>query len=205
MTKITRINDYDDKRYSKTALLQHGAFQIDDQHAVEVVIVNSDSAQIRGAIEHVSITDVIDEFRHYSEHIVKFYDDHDNLLAQFPKPDIFNVQVSNIQPSQFYVDCDKVNAMEQIITQAEDIVIPLIKYNNRLASLDGHTRLYIACRRNYQQVCGFYSSAGNYITDFINEAIARKITSPNDLIPLSHDDYSVRWLGYCREYFNNII
>lgn len=45
---ITRINSYDDDRFSATVLMQHGAFLVDGKSPYEVEIIGANEAVVRG-------------------------------------------------------------------------------------------------------------------------------------------------------------
>ena len=45
--EITRVDSYDDKRFSQVVLNQHGAYIIEDE-PYEIEIITKDSAVIRG-------------------------------------------------------------------------------------------------------------------------------------------------------------
>ena len=81
---ITRIDSYDDGRFSKTVLNQHGAYLVDNE-PYQVEIINSISAVIRGNNPAVYNT-LIEEFRFHAPHIVKFYDESAKLITEYPIP-----------------------------------------------------------------------------------------------------------------------
>jgi len=138
--KIQRINSYDDERFDKEILTQHGAFVVDGKYNCGFKIINENSAIVFYDNE-IDVLQLIDEFRFYSEHIVNFYDKHMELIKAFPPIDIFSISIKEIQPSQFFVDKDKVEAIQSFINNEEDIIIPLAKLKDSFISLDGHTRL----------------------------------------------------------------
>ena len=84
----------------------------------------------------------------------------------------------------------------------EDLVIPLVKWEGRNVSVDGHTRLFVAAEKGIQNVYGFYTKADDYVRDFAAEAIRRNIVSPYQLIEVKHRDYEKLWFAFCDEYFS---
>jgi len=188
--KIKRIDSYIDDRFSKKVLQQHGAFLIDDCYPCEFEIINMDTA----VIKYHDLTDtdaIIDEFRFYAEHIVNFCDVKGNVIKSFFHKEIIWVEISKIQPSQYYVDKDKVNAVKTFINTESDIVIPLIKSNGRFISLDGHTRLYIANGKGFRKVQGFITSADDTIYKCVEEAINRSIYSITDVKLVNQEQYLI--------------
>lgn len=198
--KIQRINEYDDTRFHKEVLLEHGAFLIDDKYKCSFKITSKNTATAEFDKE-INIEEVIDEFRFYAEHITKFYDINNKIIKSFPSINIFKINIEDIQPSQFYVDKNKVESVSSFITNSNDIIVPLAKINDELVSLDGHTRLHLATKRGYKQVYGFYTLAEDYIRDFVLEAKRRNILTPYDLKVLTHEEYEEKWYRFCNEFF----
>ena len=202
--KIERVNQYDDTRFSREVLLEHGAFLIDDKYKCSFKIMNQNTAIVEFDNE-VNVDEVIDEFRFYAEHITKFYGINNKLIKSFKDINIFKLNIEDIQPSQFYVDKKKVESVSYFIKNEDDIIIPLAKINDELVSVDGHTRLYVATKRDYKQVYGFYTLTEDYISDFVLEAKRRNVLTPYDLQILEHDEYKIKWNEFCNNFFRNQI
>lgn len=71
--EIKRIDTYADNRFSQKVLFQHGCFLV-DEIPYEVEILSDFKAVIRGKDKNI-YPQLIDEFRFYTPHISKFYDD----------------------------------------------------------------------------------------------------------------------------------
>ncbi|WP_291570313.1 hypothetical protein [Clostridium sp. UBA4548] len=198
--KIQRINNYDDERFDKEILRQHGAFIVDGKYNCSFKIVNEDSA-IAFFDKEINVLQLIDEFRFYSEHIVNFYNKNMDLIKVFSPIKVFSILIRDIQPSQFFVDMDKVKAIQSFINNEEDIIIPLAKLKDSFISLDGHTRLYYAVSRGYTKVKGYLTEPGDYLEGFVEEARKRKVYSPYDLELISHEDYKIKWDKFCDDFF----
>ncbi len=196
---IERINSYLDPRFSQVVLNQHGAFLVEGApYAVE--ITGRDSAVIRGENpDHYAA--VIEEFRFFAEHITRFFDEKGVQIATFPPIPLFPVPLDSIQPSQFYVDRDKLNAVGTFIRTSQDIVVPLIPQGEGFISLDGHTRLAAAAALGFREVLGFLTESNSYIFDFVSEAQRRGIFTPYDLQILPHEAYQMEWDAYCDAYW----
>ena len=197
--KIQRIDSYTDSRFSERVLQQHGAFLAEGQ-PFSVEIISDHEAVISGDPAEF-YPQVIEEFRFFAEHITCFYNEQKQIVAQFPPVPFFEVELTNIQPSQFYVDEEKVQAVSSFIHSGEDVIIPLMQYGERYLSLDGHTRMFAAQQKGLTRVKGFFSEAGDYIFDFGRLAQERSIFTPMDLQPLSHEDYCIRWHKFCDDFF----
>ncbi len=198
-TEIKRIDRYDDKRFSKKILQQHGAFIIDGNVLCSVEITGPDTAVIH--CNNPSYYDlIINEFRFYAEHICKFFAD-GILVKEFAPLKIFDIPVSEIQPSQFYVDEDKINAVKNFVNGPDDIIIPLQRLDGKYVSLDGHTRLALAVQRGYNSVKAFISQSDVNIEAFVSEAQKRGILSPLHLKVVSHSEYDILWNKFCDDFF----
>ncbi len=198
-TDIQRIDRYDDGRFSKNVLYQHGAFLVNGK-PYEIEVIDRCSAVVRG--EDVSLyPELIDMFRFYAGHITRFVDKNGAILLKFPPVDIFIVGLDKIQPSQFYVDKSKLEAVKTFIHRPEDIVIPVISDGDIFISLDGHTRLAAAMDFRYKEVCAFISEDSGNIHGFVSEARKRGIGTPYDMKRVSHDEYEVLWDKFCDDYF----
>lgn len=200
--KIQRINAYDDVRFSERVLKQHGAFVINDELLCEVEIIGTCEAIVHGAVEEF-YNEIMDEFRFYAEHICKFYNEKDELIKAFKPMDLFQVRMEDIQPSQFFADEDKIEAVKSFIREPDDIIIPLIKEGERYISLDGHTRLATAVELGIECVLGFLTESNEYVLAFAKEAKKRGVNTPYDLKRVSHDEYEVVWNQFCDEFFEN--
>lgn len=197
---IERVNNYGDKRFSAEILKQHGAFVINGTIPCEVEIIGRQEAVIRGNVQEY-YGEIMEEFRFYAEHICKFYNEEHQLIKEFEPVKLFTVSISKIQPSQFYVDVDKMEAVQSFITSPEDIVIPLTEKDGRYISLDGHTRLAVAVELGFEEVTGFVTSASEYIFAFAEEAKKRNVNSSYDLQRLSHAEYQILWHDFCDDFF----
>lgn len=196
---IQRIDNYTDSRFSKTVLAQHGAYLIDGK-PYEIEITGPAAATVRGKDPAV-YAELIEEFRFHAPHIVRFSDAAGSLLAEYPLPEIIEVEPDRIQPSQFFVDEEKLAAIRTFIRKPEDVVIQVLPWNGRFISLDGHTRLYAAVQAGFSSVKAVISETDEWVWPFVQEAQRRKILSPRDLILLSHDEYEVQWNQYCDSVF----
>ena len=200
---VERINSYEDKRFSENILLQHGAFVVNEDFLYEIKIVDNDSAIVYG--DNIKyFEEVIEEFHFYAEHISKFYDKNKKLIKEYEEVNTFDIDIRDIQPSQFYIDKTKKEAVSSFINEEDDIVVPLIRYKNRYISLDGHTRISVGIDKGFSRVKGFITNSYDYVDDFVKEAELRGIISPKDMIELIHEDYKNKWNKFCYDYFNSI-
>ncbi len=197
--EIKRIHSYKDQRFSDMVLLSHGCFLVDDI-PYEVEIISDFEAIIRGAKREWYVK-VIEEFRFYTPHITRFIDDCGHVIKEYPKVPLLTLFLDQIQPSQFYVDEDKLAAISTFIYQPEDIIIQVMPFEDRYISLDGHTRLYYAVMKGWDTVRAIKVVSDDYIYGFVKEAKRRSILSPKDMVLVSHEEYVEKWVRFCEDFF----
>lgn len=197
--EIKRIHSYKDQRFSDKVLLSHGCFLVEDI-PYEVEIISDFEAIIRGAKREWYVK-VIEEFRFYTPHITRFIDDCGHVIKEYPKVPLLTLFLDQIQPSQFYVDEDKLAAISTFIYQPEDIIIQVMPFEDRYISLDGHTRLYYAVMKGWDTVRAIKVVSDDYIYGFVKEAKRRSILSPKDMVLVSHEEYVEKWVRFCEDFF----
>ena len=126
---ITRIDSYYDNRFSQNVLNQHGAYVIEDE-PYEIEIISKDSAVIRGK-EPSLYAELIEQFRFHAPHICSFLDDSGAIVKKYPVEDKIKIKLEDIQPSQFFIDKDKLDAVKSCVNCEDDIIIQVIKWNDR--------------------------------------------------------------------------
>lgn len=197
--EITRVDTYTDHRFSEKVLQQHGCFLAEGMPC-EIEILSDFEAMVRCGEESVS-SQLIEEFRFYTPHITRFYDTGGKLIREYPAASLFWLEVEQIQPSQFYVDQDKVAAIRHFIHEPKDIIIPVKHYKQRYISLDGHTRLSYAVQKGWNTVRAVEDEADLELLGFVEEAQRRGIYTPKDMELVSHGEYQVKWNRFCDEFF----
>ena len=155
--EITRINTYDDPRFPAEVLRQHGAFLTEDGAPCAVRIVDLRTAAVDAP--EAALADVIGLFRFFAGHITVFQDTRGRLLRSFPEVPLFRVPLASLQPSQFFIDEDKLAAVPTFVHASEDVVVPVVRDGERLIACDGHTRLRAAHRLGLSEVLDFLCAA----------------------------------------------
>ena len=191
---VERVNEYTDERFEKEVLNQHGGFLIQDS-PYSVKIVSLHTAVISGE-DSGKFEAVIETFRYYAEHITVFLDIQGNVVKKFPDVKLFKVNLFDLQPSQFFVNENKLEAVSTFVNTSEDVVIPLMENKGELISLDGHTRMKAAELKGIETVYGLISH-DDYGIDFSIEAKRRNITSIKDVKVLNDRDYDREWIQFC--------
>lgn len=199
---IQRVNDYEDKRFSPEVLKQHGAFVVDEKYPCSFKIIGGNTAEI-DYHDYSDITSLIEQFRFYAEHITVFCNTKGDILAELPPVRIFEIDIDLIQPSQFYVDEDKVKAVSSFLSEGKDIVVPVMAKDGRFISLDGHTRLYYAFTQGWKTIRAFETEVNEYVLKFVGEAKRRGVAYVKDMELLKHEEYEVKWNRFCDDFFAN--
>ena len=113
-------------------------------------------------------------------------------------------KISQIQPSQFYINEKKLQNYKKWIKNIENIFIPVIINKNNCISLDGHTRIKAAIDLGYDSVYIYPDEYDKNIFYFVDEAINRKIYSVYDMEIITDEDYKLKWDKFCDNLFNSI-
>ncbi len=196
---IQRVDSYDDDRFDREVLRQHGAYVVNGKPC-SFRITGRDSAIViwhgEGRVEPI-----IDDFRFYAEHITKFYNENGELIKKYPAVETFEVEIDSIQPSQFYVSRDKLSAIAAFINSGDDVVIPVLKgESGRYIAMDGHTRLYYANIKGYGKVRAFIAADSEMTRAFAEEAAKRGIHKISDMKEVSQDEYVEKWYAFCDDF-----
>lgn len=196
---IERINNYCDPRFSQSVLNQHGTYLVDGK-PYEIEIISDYEAQVRGA-KSDAISELIEEFRFNAPQITRFLSESGEVLFERTHENTITLSIEEIQPSQFYIDEEKLNAVGTFLNKAEDIIIQVAPYEGGYVSLDGHTRLYYAVINGWTQVRAIVCEVDDWVRDFVTEAKKRGIFSPTNLILLPHTEYTEKWDRFCADFF----
>ncbi len=199
--KIERIDTYSDPRFPQKLLYQHNCFLADGEPCAFEIISGHEA--IIHCEDASKLPLLIDEFRFFACHITVFYDKSRKLVSQLSPVRSFPVSIKDIQPSQFYIDRDKLDAVKQFIFTADDIIVPVLRYGERFISLDGHTRLYLAALNGWETVNAVEDVSDSYIYGFVSEAERRKILTASDMELVDHGTYEIKWNQFCDDFFAN--
>ena len=200
--EIKRVDTYQDDRFSQKVLYQHGCFLVDEM-PYEVEIISSYEAVIWGENPAV-YPELVEAYRFYTPHITCFYDKEGNKIREYPRVRLITIPLDQIQPSQFYIDQDKIAAISSFIHKADDIIIQVMPWQGYYISLDGHTRLYYAFMKGWKNVRAVIEVSDSWVYDFVEEARKRDIRSPGDMALVAHDDYEEKWNKFCDRYFERV-
>lgn len=154
--------------------------------------------------ENQFIDEVINEFLFYSGFITTIHDSSGQLLKERSIGKLDLMQITNIQPSQFYVNERKLINCQKWIKKQKDIIIPIAIINDKIVSLDGHTRLRAALYLGYSHAYIYQEDYDDCIIHFVNEAVKRNIANVTDMAIISDEEYKLKWHKYCDDFFANL-
>ena len=97
--QIERVHRYIDSRFPSEVLWEHGAFLIDNYRPCMFKIRDYHSATVFFD-DYTNISEIIDEFRFYAEHITVFYDNKDRIIAEYPPVTLKTIPLEEIQPAR---------------------------------------------------------------------------------------------------------
>lgn len=122
--------------------------------------------------------------------------------------DVFKVKISDIQPSQLTINNNKLKKVTAWVNEPEDIIIPLIKLQNELVSIDGHTRLTRAYLRGFTHVFAYYET-GHYdeqmyktFVSWCKEQSIHKVADLTNRI-VEEEKHNLEWIQRCQNYIKD--
>ncbi|MGI6239681.1 MAG: hypothetical protein ACOYI5_08665 [Christensenellales bacterium] len=185
--------------------LAHGAccFYTEDRKCKYIFAISGRGATLYANTDQY-IDQAIEEFLFYSGFITSIRDAKGNVIAERTPSEPFLCDIKAIQPSQFYVNIEKLNRCKTWIKSQKDIIIPIIRKHDRIISLDGHTRLRAALDLGYASAYVYLSPFDKTIFHFVDEAIRRGIYGVRDMELVSGDEYKLKWDKFCDDLFADL-
>ena len=199
--KIIRADLNDTDIFSRSEL-DFGAccFFSEDRNCKYFFAINGQGATLFTDADKY-ISEAIEEFLFYSGFILSIKDKHGCILAARTPSQPYLLEISKIQPSQFYINERKLESCKKWIKKTEDIFIPIAIKDDKNISLDGHTRLRAALDLGYTSVFVYPDEHDDVIFYFSDEAIRRQIYSVSDMELVSDEEYKLKWNKYCDDLF----
>ena len=110
----------------------------DKKYHYEFEIHDDQARVIYDNILHIK--DAIAAFRKYNKHIVRFYNSDRSFYLAFDDIHTFKLPLDILQPSKFFIDEEKYNAIEKHL-ENERLVVPVTILDDEYVLLDGHARV----------------------------------------------------------------
>lgn len=184
--------------------LDYGAccFYTDDKACNYYFMIKGREATLF-ANHNLYIDEAIDVFLFYSGFVTLIKDPEGLVLREKASDKFALLDISKIQPSQFYINERKLTNCKRWIKSQSDIMIPTSVIDGNVIALDGHTRLRAALDLGYKHAYGYADNCGEYITHFVEETRKRDVFDVSNMKILSDERYKVKWHDYCDEFFRN--
>lgn len=195
------IKTYDDKFYKEKSRLLGNCFNVLEGKNVyhyEFIIKNDLATILTDNIKYIN--EVIDEFRLYNLYISKFKTKDNSFYKAFDQIQTFKLPISIIQPSQFFINEDKLNNLD-LYYDIDEIYIPVAIINDEYVALDGHHRIYLAHINNKKMVNVYLDNYDDSIHDFVYFSKEQNIKNIKDMKILNNTEYIELWDGFCNQYF----
>lgn len=203
--KIERVSS-GSSTFQTQLQLHHTCFRIHEEGEVyeyAFEIINHEKAIVYANTD-CYLNEVIEEFLFYSGFIQMIYDQQGHLLYVAPFKKRFKVLLSEIQPSQLYINEKKLTELATWVKSEEDIIIPVTKLKGQWVSVDGHTRLKLAQLLDVEKVYVYEEESDAYINDFVRFCQNEQKDSIYDLPIISEMEYEVLWNQFCENYFKEV-
>jgi len=149
------------------------------------------------------IPEAIEEFLFYAGFITTITDETEAILHKRADPCPYLADLSEIQPSQFFINEKKLADCKKWIKSYKDIFIPIVSRAGRLIAQDGHTRMKAALELNFRQIYVYPEEHSSYIFAFADEAISRGITGIKDMPIITNEEYQEKWHKFCEAFFKS--
>lgn len=147
--------------------------------------------------------EVIEEFLFYSGFISQIKTVNGEVIYHQPQKNVMKQSLDWIQPSQLYVNEEKLKRLLTWINDPRDIIVPVIKLNGKYVSMDGHTRLKVAELLGFQEIYIYLDDPEVYIEDFVRFCQNEQKYSIYDLQIISDEEYQIKWCSFCEVYFKD--
>ena len=197
------IKTYDNQYFKEKSRVLGNCFIVKDKENIyhyEFIINNTTATIISD--NDIYINEVIDKFRFYNKYITKFKTKDNSFYKSFDDIFTFKLPISVIAPSQFFINEDKLNNLDNYM-DVDEIYLPVNIINDEYILLDGHHRLYLAYINHKKMVNVYIDEFDDSIYDFVYFAKEQNIKNIKDLKVISKELYKELWDGFCDQYFNS--
>lgn len=151
--------------------------------------VNKNQAKIIIADKMSIILDVINEFRKNDSFINIFYNEDRTFYKAFDEKFTFKLPINIIQPSKFFVNKERLNAISSYLMDKE-IYLPVTIINDEYVLVDGHARL-LAKYLEDQKMINVYVVDSNLVLDnLVYIAKEHNIVNIKAVKPIGDNEYN---------------
>ncbi|MGG7162275.1 hypothetical protein [Clostridium ihumii] len=120
--------------------------------------------------------------------------------------EVFKINIEDIKPEQLTVDKEKLDRVYSWVKNPEDIIISCVKIDDKIVSIDGHSRLVCAYLKGFSYVYGYFEK-DNVDEKFFRECISwcekDGIYNVRDLSKrvVTSEEHENIWIKKCHDYF----
>ena len=145
---------------------------------------------------------VIEEFLFYSGFISQIRNEKQEIIYHQQPKHIMKLEIDKIQPSQLYINEEKLRRLLTWVKEPKDIIVPVIYDGNQYVLIDGHTRLKVAELLGFERVYAYMDEWEESIEDFVHFCHEEDKYTISDLPIISKNDYQMKWCDFCKNYFD---
>lgn len=161
---------------------------IDDNYTYhyEFEVNHNEAKIIYDGILHIN--DAIDFFRKYNKNVVRLYNEDRSFFKAFDDIFTFKLPLDILQPSKFFIDQDKYNAIEKYL-ENETFTLPVCIIDDEYVLLDGHARVKYLLDNYVKMVDVYLDEAPPEVSNFVYIAKENNIFKVKNMEILPHEDY----------------
>lgn len=149
--------------------------------------VQEDKALVKyNSILHIK--DAINEFRKTNMQVSIFYNQDRSFYMAFDKVQTFKLPISILQPSKFFIDKNKLEAIEKHLAN-ERIYVPVEILDDEYVLLDGHARCRYLLLNDVKMIDVYIGKMTEEIKEYVYIAKENNLFKIKDMEILSHEDY----------------
>lgn len=196
MVSVKRDREYEGYMSDNRAL--GNCFTVDDGKSVYhyEFEINGHEAKVKYD-SILYIKDAIKEFRKYNLQVNSFYNENRSFYQGFDPVQTFKLPIDILQPSQFFLDKEKIDNIEKYLPD-EDFYVPVCIIDDEYVLLDGHSRVRYLYDNYIKMVNVYMDEPCEMTQEYIYVAKENNLFKIKQLELLPHEEY----LEYLKQAFN---
>ena len=183
------IRTYDDPYYPEKSRFLGNCYNLiieDRTYHFEFIIKKNSALVLTDNLDYIE--NVIQIFHNDNAYISSFYTKDSTFYKSYDEKIIFKLPISILQVSNFFLQKEKLNQLEQYLDENE-IYLPVCIIDEEYVLLDGHHRLYLAAKNLNKMVYVYMDDIKPSTHDFVYIAKEQNIRFIKDLKIISTKDY----------------
>lgn len=151
--------------------------------------INKNQAKIVFADKLSIINDIIDEFRKYDQYVNIFYTEDRSFYKAFDEKFTFKLPIEIIQPTKFFVNKDRLDAISKYLEDI-DVYVPVQIINDEYVLVDGHARLLAKYNEDNKMINVYMVNENKALDNLVYIAKEYNIKNVKSLNTLTEDEYN---------------